>query len=82
MGSQITIKARLVELLYSEQLIFHFASSMTIFTSNSILIYAQVWPSPPPGFVVRIFAVAGTLPAKGAVACEPLTLPTETGVVH
>ena len=81
-GSQISIQARLVELLDSEQLSFHFASSMTISTSNSILIYAQVWPSPPPGFVVRIFAVVGTLPAQGAVACELLTLPIETSVVH
>ena len=29
-----------------------------------------------------IFAVVGTLPARGAVAFELLTLPTETGVVH
>ena len=29
-----------------------------------------------------IFAVVGTLPARGAVACELLTLPTETSVVH
>jgi hypothetical protein len=34
------------------------------------------------GFVARIFAVVGTLPAQGAVACELLTLPTETSVVH
>ena len=34
------------------------------------------------GFVVTIFAVVGTLPARDAVACELLTLPTETGVVH
>ena len=29
-----------------------------------------------------IFAVVGTLPARGAVACELLTLPTETSAVH
>ena len=29
-----------------------------------------------------IFAVVGILPARGAVACELLTLPTETSVVH
>ena len=40
-------------------------------------MYAQVWPSLPPGFVVLIFAVVGTLPARGAVACELLTLSSE-----
>ena len=59
MGSQLTIKARLVELLYSEQLIFHFASSMTIFTSNSILIYAQD-AGTPAARAARLTAMFGS----------------------
>ena len=45
-------------------------------------MYAQVWPSPPPGFVVLIFAVVGTLPARGAVACELLTVSSEISEVY
>ena len=45
-------------------------------------MYAQVWPSLPTGFVVLIFAVVGTLPARGAVACELLTVSSEISDVY
>ena len=75
-------QALLVELLDSEQLIFPFRITNYNNYKYSIFIYAQVWPSPPPGFVVMIFAVVGTLPARGAVACELLTVSSEISEVY
>jgi hypothetical protein len=60
-------QAHLAELLDSRQLIFPFRFIIYINSRSSL-------PLPSTRFGSYIFAVVGTLPARGPVACELLTL--------